>query len=147
MHRIPNPFRELYGIILGFLLVVGGPFIGIGATEAYRIWAETRQAVAVQGTVVANTYQETSPGDGAYFPVVRFTPHDGADVQFTDGGGSLPPDYAVDSPVTVLYDPADVHHARIRSWKRLWLAPTIFIVVGALPLIVYGLWLVHMRRA
>ncbi|NTU82568.1 MAG: hypothetical protein HGA45_24895 [Chloroflexales bacterium] len=46
-----------------------------------------------------------------------------------------------------MYAPADVHHARINSWKRLWLAPTIFIVVGALPLIVYGLWLVRARRA
>jgi hypothetical protein len=92
--------------------------------------------------VADNTYIVTNEGgteSGAYYPVVEFEAA-GNRVRFQDGVGSLPPDYAVGEAVEVLYELADPREARIRSWKRLWLAPTIFIVVGALPAGVFGLW-------
>lgn len=132
-----NPFSSLIGIIL---IVVGCPFFGIGAYEAWQARQEAQTFVAVTGTVVDNSYQTTIQDgmeSGAYYPVVEFSPMDGVPVRFTDGAGSLPPDYEVGAPVPVLYDPADPHTARLNSWKRVWFVPTLLMSIGALPFLVF----------
>ncbi len=50
---------------------------------------------------------------GAYHPVVEFITAEGRRARFTDGIGSLLPDYAICATVRVLYDPADIQAARL----------------------------------
>ncbi|HET7089811.1 MAG TPA: DUF3592 domain-containing protein [Anaerolineae bacterium] len=57
-------------------------------------------------------------------------------MRFTDGIGNLPPEYEVGAQVDVLYNPKDVDEARISSWVRLWLAPTLLTFVGTLPILI-----------
>jgi len=92
--------------------------------------------------VVDNAYIVTNDNgteSGAYYPVVEFTVAEDR-VRFQDGVGSLPPDYEEGEAVEVLYERDNPREARIRSWKRLWLAPTIFVAVGLLPVGVFGAW-------
>jgi hypothetical protein len=101
------------------------------------------RSTEVLGTVVGNSYSTTNDGgteSGAYYPVVEFTGSDGQTVRFTDGAGSLPPDYQIGARVPVLYDPESNPPARIRSWKRLWFVPVLLVVIGLLPLAVFLAW-------
>jgi hypothetical protein len=148
-----NPLGPLVRLIALLLLVVGLPFVCLGLYEVFEVQQMLSDFARVQGTVVDNTYITTNDGgaeSGAYYPVAEFTPLDGSPVRFTDGIGSLPPDYAVGAQVPVLYDPADVRSARIHSWKRLWFAPTLFIAIGLLPsavfLVVQAAWRLTHRQ-
>jgi hypothetical protein len=121
--------------------LIGGPFLAVGVYEAVWTRAMLKACISTQGTVVGNTWRAFAEGGAAWCPVVEFKTADGTAVTFTDPIGSFPPDYAVGDTVRVLYDPADAEKARIATWKRLWLAPTIIIVVGAIPLLI-GLFFV-----
>jgi len=80
----------------------------------------------------------------SYAPVVDFRTMEGETIRFTDGVGTIPPDYEVGAEVKVLYDPHDAHNAQVVSWKRLWLGPTLLIGSGLLPVLIaaFVLWLV-----
>lgn len=130
--------------ILGLLLLVGLPFVATGLYEANQSRQELSSFARAVGAVVDNSYRATEDNgttSGAYYPVVEFKPADGRPVRFTDGVGSFPPDYDVGEQVDVLYNPADDFEARINSWKRLWLAPTLLTTVGALPIFIFVLWI------
>ena len=135
-------FRWLDGfslIILGVVALCSFPFLGVGLYEAYKAQHKLNSFVHTQGIVVDNFYSTTNDNgtvSGAYQPVVEFKLADGKSVRFTDGVGSLPPDYEVGSQVDVVYNPQNPKEANINSLKRVWLAPTIFIVVGLLPVII-----------
>ena len=134
--------------VVVILLLFGAPFAGVGLYEAAEVQRDLSRAARAQGTVVDNAYQTTFDGThqtGAYYPVVEFAAAEGQTVRFTDGVGSLPPDYTVGAPVTVFYDPSDPRTARLASWKRLWFAPTLLVVVGLLPGGAFGLWLLAAR--
>jgi hypothetical protein len=92
--------------------------------------------VSTRGTVVANDYRAFVSGGASYVAIVEFQTKEGKRVRFTDGIGTFPPEFQVGSQVDVLYDPNDTAKARINSWTRLWLAPTIFITVGTLPVLI-----------
>jgi hypothetical protein len=128
-------FKDLWPYIL-IPLVVGAPFLLIGLSEAYKSLQLERSWVSTRGTVVDNYWQAFAEGGAAYVPVVDFQTLDGQAVHFTDGIGSIPPDYAVGTEVQVLYDPNDMHSARVVSWKRLWFAPTLITCVGLVPMLV-----------
>ena len=118
------------------VLAMGLPFAAIGACEASNTRAELRRDARTQGLVVDNrlvTDQRDGIEEHAYVPVVEFRDANGRAVRFTDPNGSLPPDYASGDRVDVAFDPSDPTRARITSWKRLWLVPTILVVVGLLP--------------
>jgi hypothetical protein len=117
-------------------LVVGIPFLLIGLSEGYKSLRLERRWVSTRGTVVDNHWQAFAQGGAAFVPVVDFQTLEGETVRFTDGIGSIPPDYEVGSEVRVLYDPDDIHSARVVSWKRLWLAPTLITSVGLLPVLI-----------
>jgi hypothetical protein len=141
MNLNPKPFTQidwLGVLVLMIPLLVGCPFVGVGLSEAYKTAQIINAFVAARGTVVENSYWAGSGPDegGAYYPVVEFKPEDGKLVRFTDGIGSLPPEYEVGAQVDVLYNPKDVHEARISSWVRLWLAPTLLTFVGTLPILI-----------
>jgi hypothetical protein len=125
------------------LLLSGSPFACVGVYEATEVQRDLSRAVSTQGTVVDNAYVAAYEGTnetGAYYPVVEFVTTAGETVRFTDRIGCLPPDYVEGAQVRVFYDPADPHAARLASWKRLWFAPTLFVAVGVLPAIVFGVW-------
>ena len=139
-------FKDLWAFLL-IPLVVGVPFLLIGLSEAYNSLQLEHSWVSTRGTVVDNYWQAFAHGGAAYVPVVDFQTQDGETVRFTDGIGSIPPDYAVGTEVQVLYDPDDIHSARVVSWKRLWLAPTLITCVGLLPVLiaVVVIWVVALR--
>jgi len=141
--------RTLFKGLSPFLLipfVVGAPFLLIGLSQVYGVVQLERSWVSTRGTVVDNMTVAFASG-ASYAPVVDFRTLEGETARFVDGVGSIPPDYAVGAEVKVLYDPDDVHSARVASWKRLWLAPTLLTCVGLLPILVGVLviWLVGLR--
>jgi len=126
-------------IILVFVAICSLPFFGVGLYEAFENYGETVNFVRTEGTVAGNSYQtltEDGVTSGFYLPEVEFLLADGRKIRFTDKAGSLPPDYEKGAKVDVLYDPKNPETARINSWKRVWLAPSIFMTVGLLPLII-----------
>lgn len=138
----------LFRWITAGVFLLSSPFVAIGAHEAYETNAQLRESVRLPGTVVANRLvvdHRDGLEEHAYQPEVSFQSPDGARHRFTDGAGSLPPDYAIGEPVTVLYAAAQPQKARIASWKRLWLVPTLFVGVGLLPGVV--VWFVMRRIA
>ncbi|MBK9051011.1 MAG: DUF3592 domain-containing protein [Chloroflexi bacterium] len=139
----------LFWPITLFLGLISCPFLGIGLYEV----AETQQLVnkfeATTGVIVDNSYyvsNEDGNRSGAYYPVVEFQPEDSRPVRFTDGIGSLPPDYEVGEQVQVLYDSQDSSEAQISSWKRLWFAPTLITGLGFLPWLFLLIWLMVRGR-
>ena len=138
--------RMLFKGLSPFLLiplVVGAPFLLIGLSQVYRVVQLERSWISTRGTVVDNMVVAFATG-ASYAPVVDFRTLEGETVRFTDGVGTIPPDYEVGTEVKVLYDPDDVHSARVASWKRLWLAPTLITCVGLLPILlgVLVIWVV-----
>lgn len=137
-------------LVTVILLLFGAPFACLGLYEAAEVQGAINSGGQAQGTVVDNSYQTTQDGttiSGAYYPVVEFSTGEGQTVRFTDGIGSLPPDYEVGATVRVLYDPAEPQAARLWSWKRLWFAPTLFLAIGLLPVGVFALWQISVRLA
>lgn len=133
-----------------FVALLGSPFLGVGLYEAHQTRKKMSTFVRAGGTVVDNSYATTNQDgtvSGAYYPVVEFTDAAGAVVRFTDGVGSLPPDYAAGARVDVVYNPHDPKDARVYTWKRVWLAPTIFVAVGLLPTAIAAavMWVVRRR--
>lgn len=126
-------------IILAAGLFFGLPFLSIGLYEIFQNMEMFRGFIETRGVVVANSYATTyidgSEG-GVYYPVVEFTDLNNKKVRFTEGIGSLPADFEIGEEVEVLYDPHEPKEVRIKTWKRLWLAPTIFSAVGLLPIII-----------
>jgi Protein of unknown function (DUF3592) len=149
MSWIRKTFSGINVIVAVALAVFGSPFLGVGLFEAYKNLEERKQFVVVSGTVVGNSYSTTNDEgvvSGAYYPQVEFETLQGLKVRFTDGAGSLPADYDIGDRVKVLYNPRNAKEARISSWKRLWLVPTILTTVGLLPLVVFVLWVVWWQR-
>jgi hypothetical protein len=124
-------------------LIAGAPFLLIGLSETHKTVQLERTWVSTGGTVVDNTVVAFATG-ASYAPVVDFQTWEGKTVRFVDGAGSIPPDYQVGAEVHVFYDPGDVRNARVASWTRLWLGPTLLICSGLLPVLIAAvvLWLV-----
>ena len=145
MHAARRLLYDIHPLVFILVLLAGSPFILIGGTEVWQAWQQLHNYPTVPGTVIANDYRADDDSGGAYYPVVTFTPLDGPTVRFTDGIGSLPPDYAPGATVEVVYNPRHIQEARIKSWKRVWLVPTLLISVGSLPLVLYLGWRVSTR--
>lgn len=118
------------------------PFIILGALEANKVRKMIVDYNSATGVVVRNDYvtspdpQDPTLVTGAYIPSIRFVTEQGDEIIFTDGVGTDPPEYEIGDTVDILYDPQNQQHARINSWKRLWLPPSIWGTVGLLPIIV-----------
>jgi len=142
----------LFRWIVAGVFAAGSPFVVIGGNEALATARELGRGARAEGTVVGNRLvsdRRDGVDEHAYVPEVEFRDLLGHSVRFTDGTGSLPPDYAVGERVQVSFARENPTRARILSWKRLWLAPTIFIVAGLLPGLVVAivLWRVGRRMA
>ena len=122
-------------IALLLVIIVSGPFLAIGIWESAENISRDRSWITTDGIVTGNTYRATIGEGASYFPQVDFKTGEGEEVHFTDGVGSAPPDYQAGDKVNVIYDPDKPKDARIRTWKRMWLVPTIFLVIGLLLLV------------
>jgi hypothetical protein len=128
-------------------VLVGGPFLVIGLSEVYKTTQTINAFASARGTVVDNVWRAFAQGGAAYTPVIEFQTADGQTIRFTDGIGTYPAEYEEGAQVNILYDPQDVHHARINSWKRIWFGPTLITAIGVLPILVgFGLaWLMRSK--
>lgn len=136
-------------IVALILAIVGLPFFCIGLSEAFQNKKQLETFVSTDGTVVGNYYSTVSDGTnvtGAYQPTIEFFTTEGNKIRFTDGAGSLPPDYETGEQVKVLYNPANQNEARINSWKRMWFVPTLFCAISVMPLLVFSAWAVLFGR-
>jgi len=121
-------FRKFAYIALGIgtvLLVVG-----------LLVWNQTRSFVARAATTsgVVTELIEVRDDDGSsstFKPVVKFNAPGGEEVSFTSSFSSRPPAYDVGEAVAVLYEPGDLHGARIKGFGSLWLGPLILGGLGA----------------
>jgi hypothetical protein len=120
------------GMLLVFSMA-GLPFLLVGLIEAAQNYQMLGRFTQVQGVVVENVWHPFAEQGAAYVPRVEYTDAGGTLRSFTDGIGSVPADYEVGSQVSVLYDPTGVEPPRIRSWKRIWFAPTLFVGIGLIP--------------
>ncbi|MCC3774238.1 DUF3592 domain-containing protein [Streptomyces sp. UNOB3_S3] len=107
--------------------MLGGGTLGlvVGLILAGVSVSFSSDAQRARGTVVALERRE----DAAY-PVVEFTPANGATRKFRDSAGSNPPSYEVGEQVGVLYRPGSPGDARIDGFPSLWGTPLIFGGVG-----------------
>ncbi len=131
-------------LILIITLLIGLPFLSIGLFESYKNAVIIQTFTHKTGTIVENSYSTVLVDgvlSGAYHPVVEFFNEDNQKMRFTEGIGSLPPDFEIGEKVNILFNPQDSSDVRINTWKRLWLVPTIFCFVGLLPIVV-GLFVV-----
>lgn len=128
------------GTFTGIVLIICLTFFLVGLYEAYEGYRDLRSHSNTIGIVTENSYQVTTQDgypSGSHHPVVEFQDADGNKRVFTDGIGSLPPDYEPGTKIEVVYDPAATEKARIYSWKRFWLAPCIFMAVGLIPFLIF----------
>lgn len=141
---------SIFRWVLAAVMLLGSPFLVIGGCEALETRSELARSVRGRGTIAENRLvvdQRDGVEEHAYQPVVQFRDAAGHVHRFTDAAASLPPDYAVGETVEVAFEPRDPAHARIVSWKRLWLVPTLFGVVGVLPTLSCALILRRLSRA
>lgn len=133
--------RSFWGLIALMLALVGAPFFLIGLSETLSVHQQLSSWILTRGIVVENSYQSSEidgQTSGAYLPVVEYVPPSGSSpVRFIDSAGTLPPEYEIGAQVEVMANPTDAHDARINSWTRLWLIPTILMAVGVLPISVF----------
>jgi len=141
---------SLFRWVLAGVLLLGSPFVAIGGCEAVGTSRELARSVRTRGTVVSNRLvvdQRDGVEEHAYQPVVEFSDGAGHAQRFTDAAASLPPDYAPGQVVDIAFDAQAPNRARIVSWKRLWLVPTLLIAVGLLPGVVCAIILRRLARA
>jgi hypothetical protein len=115
----------------------------IGTARLLRDGVTARRVVRSNSHVLSDASDAAS---GAYHPQVELALPDGRRTRFTDGVGSLPAGYRVEDTVSVLYPAGHPERARIRAWKRLWLAPLLLCAAGAAPLAAYVGWLLTGQR-
>lgn len=136
MNRLQTRLRLLFSFNI-IILMVSLPFLGVGLYEAYKVQRMLHSYVHTSGIVAGNSfYVDPEDNSGAYYPNVTFQPEDSRPISFTDGVGTSPARYRAADEVQVIYNPDNPREARINSWFHLWLGPLIFVVVGAVPLLI-----------
>ena len=136
--------------VLLLVFAIGAPFSMIGLWEGYQTYSQLRRSERAAGTVTVNHLlvdRRDGNDEQAYRPEISFQTARGELVHFTDAAGSLPAEYAVGAKVEVAYEPDAPEHARLLSWKRLWLVPSVLTLAGLLPALIAGALLVKLSRA
>ncbi len=120
-------------LTLGGLLFV---FLGIRRLVGVRAFAA--RAAQAPGTVigfntrsVGRTSGSGDSGGPLDFPVVRYAPLGGPEIEFESPVGSRPRTHRAGQAVTVLYDPADPRRAQIQSGCLQYALPLAFIGLGS----------------
>lgn len=89
------------------------------------------RAERATGTVTEVVRETDSEGDDVFYPVVRFTTPEGAEIEFKSSSGSAPASHSEGDQVDVLYDPDDPDDARLSGFFDLWLFPIVGLALGA----------------
>lgn len=102
---IPNGIDGLSRMFL----VVGLIFISIGGGKLWPQLSFRRRAQRITGIVTDLRVDVVAGSDPhiTYYPIVRFTTHDGREVETTAKTGTSPLSLETGKQVTILYDPAD----------------------------------------
>lgn len=120
-----------------FLLMGLCSGIAAFALFAGAVWSYFKQhslmesRVPTTGTVVDLTSRVTSDSS-IIVPIVEFSVPSGEKVRFTSEFGSRPASHQIGQSVNVRYDSADPQKAEIESGLTLWLAPVIYVFIGAI---------------
>ena len=123
--------------------LIGGLFLFIGIWMLLDTQRFVARASPAPGVVIELLRTRDSDGDVLYKPLVRYETAAGATVEFTSNGASRPAAYDVGEAVTVLYDPAHPHKARLKGQWALWGLSTIFAGLGTVFFLIgasVGLW-------
>lgn len=124
-------FAMIFGGI-GVLLLVIAAVSAVGAVR--QLGREVEAPGEVVEVVMRRTRDsETGQLQEYYYPVVRFTPAGGVEMEVQLDEGSWPAAYGAGDQVTVLYDTTRPREARIKSGAStllLWLLPLITGFVG-----------------
>ncbi|MDR5769106.1 MULTISPECIES: DUF3592 domain-containing protein [unclassified Caballeronia] len=137
----------------------GGVFAFIGAFLLLAFGASLHEssvfsanAVAVQGHVTGNTWQQSSDSrnrngrKGYYYPEVDFTTSEGHRIKFTGSLGYGSPAYSPGDAVTVLYNPAMPEAAMIDSTAERMMTPLMLGGMGGIFALVGGALLTFALR-
>jgi hypothetical protein len=123
-------------------LLVGGLFAAVGAATSIvgaRTWTRTREflrgARTVPGVVVG-LVEHQEGGEDWFFPRVRFTTSEGAEITFESGMGASGPTPRVGEAVAVRYRPEQPLRAEIESFLALWGTTVVLAGLGATFLLV-----------
>ncbi|MFG2724587.1 DUF3592 domain-containing protein [Streptomyces canus] len=124
------------------VIAFGSLFLVIGLVLAGVSVSFLTDAEKARGTVVALEWRNDSVGTSsrkvrsqdkpAAYPVVEFTPADGAPRTFRSSTGSNPPSYEEGDRVEVLYRADSPDDAEINGFASLWLLPLVFGGLGLL---------------
>jgi hypothetical protein len=124
------------------MIAFGSLFLVIGLVLAGVSVSFLTDAEKARGTVVALEWRNDSVGTSsrrvrsndkpAAYPVVEFTPTDGAPRTFRSSTGSNPPSYEEGDRVEVLYRADSPDDAEINGFASLWLLPLVFGGIGLL---------------
>jgi hypothetical protein len=110
---------------VGYLmLVVGSPFLAIGAGLIYRSVHFSRRGTRVVGSVVR---YHCEPGDDGQYPVVEYTDACGTDHQRKLDISLGPP---AGEAIPLAYDPANPEWAIGTEWGQMWGLPGVITAVG-----------------
>ena len=96
-------------------------FFGLGGTFYFQTQKLVNDGATASGTVVR--YESR-------YPVIRFTPEGGSEVERRSSFGSNPHEYTVGQTVQVFYDKTDPTHWSINSWMSLYFLPMMFCIAG-----------------
>lgn len=129
--------------VFGCLIVLVAFGLLIGAVITYqRQNRQFAERVSVQGVVIALENRVMAPGKaGVYCPVVKFTPLNGQEIQFTSDFGTLPASHKVGQGVTVLYNPSNLQEAEVSSTLSRYLAPGIMVFMALIAFCLGGSFL------
>jgi len=121
-----GPLTHLFAAVF-----IGGILFCIAACA--RAWKTRRFATSARvadGTVIRFEHITDVEGPNTFAPVVRFTPHAGAEVEFTDRVSSSWPKQRIGEQVRVLYDPDNPGKAHIAGGFRLYLGVWVILAIG-----------------
>ena len=141
----------IFALVAGVLVLVGIVLFLLGVWRWRVERAFVARANRAQGTVVGfnrrplrRTHRRSSRHGSivADFPVVRYMPAGGPEIEFESPIGSSPRAYHEGQAVTILYDPADPQQGTIQAGWRQHLLPLFLLGVGVFLCIFGGLfWL------
>lgn len=117
-------------MILAIALLAGAPLMFYGILQYSRTYNEMKDSTFSRGRVL-----KTIQIEGGYFPMVRLETNQGT-VRFTDRSGAQQPEFRDGEDVEIVFPQYQPQQARIYSWKRVWLIPTMITVGGILPLVI-----------
>jgi hypothetical protein len=122
--------------------------VGVGTLTASAIWLISirkfkKSAARATGRVTERVYS-SGDGDmpGTYAPRFEFKTPDGESWSVLSSTSSIPAGFRVGEEITVLYDPANPHTAKIDSAMQLWFMPLLLGIVGVAALCVWVTWLI-----